>query len=249
MSTLIEMDQERLSLGHGMMTYWFKGGDAIANHLERSSRLIGTQDLIGVYFHNPLYELLFNNADAKYLPNILAQSHNVLHASRLGAVRERCEGALVKMQAIKSGLRDPLESLVCKSMDTGVNRMLSSRATAFIGAWDIAVSKRILSWRLADYRVGRFSVASCAPVSVSLQSRQRCQSHLVSNIQAADKLAGVIHARQAPLAWRPPAPPSPTAQQYSRRPRGEAGLGSQHPPVPASQRAPESGCLPAMIAS
>jgi hypothetical protein len=125
LNRLIEMDKERLSLGRGMMTYWIKGGDAIANYLERSSRMIGEAGLIGVYFHYSLHCLLFDSTCSNGFSDMLAQSHNSLHLSKIQNVSDRCANALLRLQQIQSGLQGSLEDPGCEPIVTYVNRVLS----------------------------------------------------------------------------------------------------------------------------
>jgi len=98
---LTAMDKERLSLGYGMITYWYEGGDVIANYLERASRLIGQEGLLGLYFHKALHAFIFDNPDNRYLKDLLSTTNNELHKSKIAEIKQRCEHSLLQLSSYK----------------------------------------------------------------------------------------------------------------------------------------------------
>lgn len=96
---LVAMDKERLSIGYGMITYWYKGGDVIANYLERASRLIGQRDFLGLYFHKALHAFIFDNPDNRYLKDLLSTTNNELHKSKIAEIKQRCEYSFIQLNS------------------------------------------------------------------------------------------------------------------------------------------------------
>jgi hypothetical protein len=95
---LVSHDKARLPLGHGMITYWYQGGDVIANYLDRTLQFLGDEDLISLYFRKSIYAFIFENPDNEHVKNILTKSNNPLHESKMAMIVERCKHAVAHLE-------------------------------------------------------------------------------------------------------------------------------------------------------
>lgn len=99
---LIAIDKERLPLGYGMITYWYKGGDVISNYLERSLRLVGQEELLGMYFHKAIHAFIFCNPGNDYLYKVMSETKNELHKSKISEIKMQCEKSIFQLNHVKN---------------------------------------------------------------------------------------------------------------------------------------------------
>ena len=87
------LDTRRLPLGSGMITFSQAGGDAIPNHLERSMKVLGCDDAIGLLFRLSIGQLLRSGDSGGFLERLLSSSANPVNKIKLDAVKSLVSAA------------------------------------------------------------------------------------------------------------------------------------------------------------